>query len=65
MDVRNAVSDYVIEGISEGMLLNESAPFRRVSLSKGSVILMPRGMPFRLRNRSSAIVEFRVIEIRH
>ena len=64
-DVRgNARSDYLIEGIDEGSLVNEKSPFRFVSLHKGSVILMPSGKPFRLRNKSSITVEFRVIEIR-
>lgn len=63
-DVRDALSDYIIEGISEGALVNEKTPFRSLSLGKGSVTLMPRGKPFRLRNKSSVTVEFRVIEIR-
>jgi len=54
----------LLEGISEGALVNEKTPFRSLSLGKGSVTLMPRGKPFRLRNKSSVTVEFRVIEIR-
>lgn len=64
-EVRNAFSDYLIEGISEGALVNEKTPFGYVSLNKGAVALMPRGKPFRLRNKSSVTVEFRVIEIQH
>jgi hypothetical protein len=63
-DIRDSLSDYLIEGIGEGALVNEKTPFRYVSLVKGSVTLMPRGKPFRLRNKSSVTVEFRVIEIR-
>jgi len=63
-DIRDALSDYLIEGISEGALVNEKTPLRSVSLDKGSLTLMPRGKPFRLRNKSSVTVEFRVIEIR-
>ena len=43
--------------------MNEKKPFRNVSLGKGSVTLLPRGKPYRLRNNSSVTVEFRVIEI--
>ena len=64
-DVRNATSDYLVEVIGEGALVNEKTPFRHVSLNKGSVTLMPRGKPFQLRNNSSITVEFRVIEIQH
>jgi mannose-6-phosphate isomerase-like protein (cupin superfamily) len=64
-DVRDALSDFVIEGISEGALVNEKTPFRYVDLGKGSVTLMPSGKQFRLRNKSAATVEFRVIEIQH
>jgi hypothetical protein len=63
-DTQNARSDYLIEGINEGVLVNEKTPFRYASLNNGSVTLMPRGKPFRLRNKSSVTVEFRVIEIR-
>ena len=64
-DIReNARSDYLVEGVNEGSLVNEKTPFRFVSLNKGSVTLMPSGKPFRLRNKSSVTVEFRVIEIR-
>lgn len=64
-DIReNARSDYLIEGVNEGSLVNEKTPFRFVSLNKGSVTLMPSGKPFRLRNKSSVTVEFSVIEIR-
>lgn len=58
-----ASSDYVVLGISGGDLLNEEAPFGHISLDKGSVTLMPRGKPFRLRNDGSKTVEFRLIEI--
>ena len=60
----NAHSDYLVEGMNEGALVNERTPFRYVSLNKGSVTLIPSGKPFRLRNGSSVTVEFRVVEIR-
>lgn len=63
-NMQSALSDYLIEGISGGTLVNEKTPFRYVSLAEGSVTLMPRGKPFRLRNKSAVTVEFRVIEIR-
>ena len=56
--------DCVILGINGGGLSNEMAPFRKVDLEKNSVTLMPRELPFRLRNQSSKTVEFQVIEIR-
>lgn len=62
-DVRDSLSDFIIEGISEGALVNEKTPFRHVDLGKGSVMLMPSGKQFRLRNKSAVAVEFRVIEI--
>lgn len=63
-NMQSALSDYLIEGINGGTLENEKTPFRHVSLAKGSLTLMPRGEPFRLRNKSTVTVEFRVIEIR-
>ena len=62
-NIQSTLSDYLIEGINGGTLVNEKTPFRYVSLGKGSVTLLPRGKPFRLRNNSSVTVEFRVIEI--
>lgn len=50
--------------ISGGDLLNEKAPFLHVSLEKDNVTLMPKEQPFRLRNKGSDNVEFRMIEIR-
>ena len=55
--------DCVLLGINGGGLSNEMAPFRKVDLDKNSVTLMPKELPFRLRNQSSRTVEFRVIEI--
>jgi hypothetical protein len=57
-------SDCLIIGIKGGDLLNEELPLLHVSLEKDSVTLMPKEQPFRLRNKSSASVEFRLIEIR-
>lgn len=56
--------DCVLLGVNGGGLSNEMAPFRTVDLDKYSVTLMPKEIPFRLRNQSSKTVEFRVIEIR-
>ncbi len=64
LDDPNALSDYLILGVNGGDLLNEKTPLRHVSLDKGSVTLMPRGKPFRLRNNGSDTVEFQLIEIR-
>jgi len=62
-DFPDASSDYLVLGINGGDLLNEEAPFGHVGLDKGSVTLMPRGKPFRLRNDGSKTVEFRLVEI--
>jgi len=64
LDQPNPSGDCLIAGISGGDLLNEKSPFLHVSLEKDSVTLMPKGLPFRLRNGASAKVEFRLIEIR-
>lgn len=57
-------SDCVLIGINGGDLVNEKPPFLHVSLDRDTVALMPRKVPFRLRNKSFDKVEFRVIEIR-
>jgi hypothetical protein len=57
-------SDCLIIGINGGDLLNEKLPLLHVSLEKDSVTLMPKEQPFRLRNKGSDNVEFRLIEIR-
>ncbi len=57
-------SDCLVVGINGGDLVNENRPFLHVSLEHDSVTLMPKELPFRLRNKSSDKVEFRVIEIR-
>jgi hypothetical protein len=59
----SALSDCVVLGINGGEVLNEKAPFLNVSLAKNSVILMPKELPFRLRNKGTESVELRVIEI--
>ena len=59
-----ASSDCLIVGINGGDLVNEKPPFLHVSLEKESVTLMPKEQPFRLRNKSAASVEFRLLEIR-
>lgn len=43
--------------------MNEKAPFLHVSLQKDSVSLMPKEQPFRLRNKGSTDVKFRLIQI--
>jgi hypothetical protein len=60
----NSSSDCLIIGINGGDLVNEKPPFLHVSLEKDAVTLMPREQPFRLRNKSSQDVEFRLLEIR-
>jgi len=59
-----ANSDCLLIGIKGGDLLNEKPPFLHVDLGRDSVTLMPREQPFRLRNKGSENVEFRMIEIR-
>lgn len=63
LEQSNCASDCLILGINGGELVNEKEPFLHVSLEKDSVTLMPREQPFRLRNRSSESVEFRLVEI--
>jgi len=63
LDQPGSSSDCLLVGINGGDLMNENAPFLHVYLAKDSVVLMPREQPFRLRNRGSATVEFRLIEI--
>ena|SRR5579864_4783049 len=57
-------SDCVIIGVNGGDLVNEKPPFLHVSLEKDTVTLMPKEQPFRLRNKGSENVEFRLLEIR-
>ena len=57
-------SDCMLVGINGGDLVNEKTPFLHVSLEHDSVTLMPKEQPFRLRNKGSDKVEFRMIEIR-
>lgn len=57
-------SDCLIIGINGGDLLNEKMPLLHVSLERDSVTLMSKEQPFRLRNKGSDNVEFRLIEIR-
>jgi hypothetical protein len=57
-------SDCLIIGINGGDLVNEKPPFLHVSLEKDAVTLMPKEQPFRLRNKGSQDVEFRLLEIR-
>ena len=64
LDQPSSSSDCLIMGVNGGDLLNERWPFLHVSLERDSVILMPREKPFRLRNKGSDKVEFRMIEIR-
>ena len=60
----NSSSDCLIIGINGGDLVNEKPPFLHVSLEKDAVTLMPKEQPFRLRNKGSQDVEFRLLEIR-
>src|ERR1039458_1821036 len=57
-------SDCLIIGINGSDLVNEKPPFLHVSLEKDAVTLMPKEQPFRLRNKGSQDVEFRLLEIR-
>ena len=57
-------SDCLIIGIKGGDLVNEKPPFLHVSLEKDVVTLMPKEQEFRLRNKGSQDVEFRLLEIR-
>lgn len=57
-------SDCLVVGVNGGDLINDSEPSLHVSLEKDSVTLMPKKQPFRLRNKSRADVEFRLVEIR-
>jgi hypothetical protein len=63
LDQPSPSSDCLLVGINGGGLLNEKAPFLHVSLERDSVILMPREQLFRLRNKGTDAVEFRLIEI--
>jgi hypothetical protein len=63
LDQPSSSSDCLLIGLNGGDLLNEKAPFLHVSLEKDSVTLMPREQPFRLRNKGSDTVEFRMIQI--
>ena len=56
-------SDYLILGVNGGHLANDKAPFLHVSLEQDTVTLMPKGQPFRLRNKGPKNVEFRLVEI--
>ena len=56
--------DCLIFGVNGGILVNELAPFGEVSLEKNSVTLMPRELPYRLRNTTSGTIEFRIAEDR-
>ena len=64
LDQPSTASDCLIIGINGGDLLNEEMPLLYVSLAKDAITLMPREQPFRLRNKGSGSVEFRMIEIR-
>jgi len=55
--------DVLILGIAGGELVNERPPAKYLSLAPDSVILLPKGRPFRLRNTSPKDVELRLIEI--
>jgi hypothetical protein len=64
LEFQNSTSDCLLIGIDGGDLVNDRAPFRHVSLSRDEVTLLPKELPFRLRNDSAKDVEFRMIEIR-
>lgn len=64
LDQPNVSSDCLIVGINGGELVNEREPFLHIPLEKDSVTLLPRQVAFRLRNKSSESVEFRLVEIR-
>ncbi len=56
-------SDFLIIGIEGGDVLNDKT-LVRISLAKDFVTLMPKEVPFSLRNDSAQNIKFRVIEIR-
>jgi hypothetical protein len=64
LDQPNRSSDCLILSINGGELVNEREPFLHVPLEKDSVTLLPREQPFRLRNKSSQSVEFRLVEVK-
>ena len=64
LDQPSTSSDCLIIGINGGDLFNDKVPLLHVSLEKDAVTLMPRDQPFRLRNKGSDNVEFRLIEVR-
>jgi hypothetical protein len=64
LDEPGSPSDCLIIGISGGDLVNEKPPFLHVSLANEAVALMPRGVPYLLRNTGAKNVELRLIEIR-
>ena len=64
LDEPGSISDCLILGINGGDLVNEKTPFLHVSLEKNSVTLLPKGHPYRLRNKGTENVDLRLIEIR-
>lgn len=64
LDEPDSSSDCLIIGINEGDLVNEKPPFLHVSLEKDAVVLLPKGVPYLLRNKGAKNVELRLIEIR-
>ena len=58
--------DEIIIGMGSGQLSNEAkSPTVDVSVAEGSMFLMPKGEPYRLRNVGKQDVEVRVIRIHH
>ena len=58
--------DEVFVGMGSGRLMNEAkSPSFEVPLGEGSIFLMPKDEPYRLRNVGKQDVEVRVIRIHH
>jgi len=64
LDEPDSSSDCLIIGVNGGDLVNEKPPFLHVSLEKDAVVLLPKGVPYLLRNKAAKNVELRLIEIR-
>ena len=58
--------DEIVIGMESGQLSNEAkSPAVNVSVAEGSMFLMPKGEPYRLRNVGKQDVAVRVIRIHH
>lgn len=58
-------SEVLIVGMNSGEVVNEkNSPLSHVNVSNGSVMLMPKGEPYLLRNVGGQTLELLVIEVR-